>query len=151
MCLWKPCTFEWQNLEQRTSDLLYKNPYFFVITRPNQMESSLKCREIVIFSLHEIILWFTHYFESYSCGKSDCNFFWDIWYCVNCSPHRVNISEHLVHKGLQIFTCILLFPYILHFSDTRKRDFRNALGCTYMIHVHCMIKEDKSLENWDAW
>ena len=39
-----------------TSDLLYKNPYFFVITRPNQMGSSLKCREIVIFSLHEIIL-----------------------------------------------------------------------------------------------
>ena len=51
-----------------------------MITRPNQMGSSLKCREIVIFSLHEIILWFTHYFESYPCGKSDCNFFWDIWY-----------------------------------------------------------------------
>ena len=44
------------------------------------MEFSLKCRKIVIFSLHEIILWFTHYFESYPCGKSDCNFFWDIWY-----------------------------------------------------------------------
>ena len=24
----------------------YKNPYFFVITRPNQMGSSLKCKEI---------------------------------------------------------------------------------------------------------
>ena len=41
---------------KRTSDLLYKNPYFVVITRPNQMGSSLKCREIVIFLLHEIIL-----------------------------------------------------------------------------------------------
>ena len=44
------------------------------------MGSSLKCRKIVMFSFHEIILWFTHYFESYLCGKSDCNFFWDIWY-----------------------------------------------------------------------
>ena len=77
MCLWKPCTFAMAiTWNKRTSDLLYKNPHFFVITRPNQMGSSLLCREIVIFSLHEIILWFTHYFESYPCGKSNCNFFW---------------------------------------------------------------------------
>ena len=54
MCLRKPCTFECaKTCEQRTSDLLYKNPHFFVITRPNQMEFSLKCRKIVIFSLHD--------------------------------------------------------------------------------------------------
>ena len=34
----------------------------------------------LIFSLHEIILWSMHYFQSYPCGKSGCNFFWDIWY-----------------------------------------------------------------------
>ena len=80
---------------------LYKNPYFFWY-RPNQMGSSLKCREIVIFSLHEIILWFTHYFESYPCGKSDCNFFWDIWYIhpwhIYCKGvlYRELISETFV-------------------------------------------------------
>ena len=31
-----------------TRDLLYKNPYFFVIIWPNQMGSSLNCREIVM-------------------------------------------------------------------------------------------------------
>ena len=31
-----------------TYDLLYKNPYFFVTTWPNQMGSSLNCRKIVI-------------------------------------------------------------------------------------------------------
>ena len=33
-----------------TYDLLYKNPYFFVTTWPNQMGSSLNCRKIVIVS-----------------------------------------------------------------------------------------------------
>ena len=34
-----------------TYDLLYKNPYFFVTTWPNQMGSSLNCRKIVIVSI----------------------------------------------------------------------------------------------------
>ena len=34
-------------------DLLYKNPYFFDTTWPNQMGSSLNCRKIVSF-----IIWF---------------------------------------------------------------------------------------------
>ena len=33
-----------------TYDLIYKNPYFFVIIWPNQMGSSLNCRKIVIVS-----------------------------------------------------------------------------------------------------
>ena len=33
-----------------TRDLLYKNPYFFVIIWPNQTGSSLNCRKIVIVS-----------------------------------------------------------------------------------------------------
>ena len=98
---------------------IYKNPYFFVITRPNQMGSSLKCREIVIFSLHEIILWFTHYFESYPCGKSDCNFFWDIWYIQNTymenceamtsSTHSFAYSYRLFQKCNSKFCVFLIF------------------------------------------
>ena len=64
---------------------------------PNQMGSSLKCREIVIFSLHEIIFWFIHYFESYPCGKSDCNFFLGhmVWWFVYI---------------IIIHACILVYP-----------------------------------------
>ena len=54
MCLRTPAAMWHSNgktWNKRTSDLLYKNPHFFVITRPNQMEFSLKCRKIVIFSL----------------------------------------------------------------------------------------------------
>ena len=40
---------------KRTSDLLYKNPYFFVIPRPN-LGSSLKCREIYFYYTKFILI-----------------------------------------------------------------------------------------------
>ena len=64
---------------KRTSDLLYKNPHFFVITRPNQMEFSLKCRKIVMI---------VHYVKLYCDSVTNLKvihaespiviFFWDI-------------------------------------------------------------------------
>ena len=80
MCLSKPCTFEWQNLEQTDQWLALQKSIFLCDYLTKSDGVFTECREIVIFSYLEIILWFTHHFESYLCGKSDCNFFWDIWY-----------------------------------------------------------------------
>ena len=82
MCLSKPCTFEWQNLEQTDQWLALQKSIFLCDYLTKSDGVFTECREIVIFSYLEIILWFTHHFESYLCGKSDCNFFWDIWYIL---------------------------------------------------------------------
>ena len=129
---------------KRTSDLLYKNPHFFVITRPNQMEFSLKCRKIVIFSLHEIILWFTHYFESYPCGKSDCNFFWDIWYIAACRESFL-FSRACVFCFSPFFIhdrkCRFLehFPRILFTKIENYATKRRGGGATVKYLVHYKV------------
>ena len=154
MCLWKPCTFEWQNLEQTDQWLALQNPYFFVITRPNQMGSSLKCREIVIFSLHEIILWFTHYFESYPCGKSDCNFFWDIWYVrpiwitlwtfnlPSCRLLTASSNQCLLKKNnLFLFSLnfILMFYVAYHFYIIQFYQMLQSMMASFFV-AHNFIK-----------
>ena len=57
------------------------------------------------------IVIFILYFESYWCGKSDCNFFWDIRYLLIC------LFYFFIHSLIYLVIYLDLFTYLnIHLS-----------------------------------